>query len=182
MGISKTTAEFSGKLAKMATSAAKIPADTARHHIKTAERVMGSAVTNMAPSGRLSRVRSGKGATVGAKAFHKGGGIVGVAPRGPVWLVENPTEPHLIGAGRGRTTTRGGRSFVQGLSKSYNLDAGEPLNIPTGTDSWATGPVIHPGTRGKGQWARARDGAELPREIVADTSRAMNDAMREVFG
>ena len=151
MGTSKTTAELSGKLAKMATATARIPTKTERPNADTAERVMGGAVRRMAPRGRLS----GAGASVGATGVPRGNGRVEVVPAGPVWLVENNTARHAIGA------------------------EGEVLRIG---GAFVTGPVPHPGTVGKGEWARARDGSELPRAVVTTTGNEMATTLGEVFG
>ena len=149
MGTSRTTAEFSAKLAKMTNGVAKLPAATERPNADTAERVMGAAVSSMA--GGDNRL-SGAG-PVGVKAATTGLGRVNVDPVGPVHLVENPTAAHEIGAG-GRRLRIGGR--------------------------WVTGPVFHRGTRGKGQWRRARD--ETAKRVSTDTANAMHTTTTEVFG
>ena len=154
MGTSKSAAEFSGKLAKMTDGVARLPADTARKNAATANTVMGEAVNRMSGGdGRLSRAGRGRGAGVGVSTSVDGG-RVNVDPRGPVHLVENPTSAHTIGEGGARLHL-GGR--------------------------WVTGPVHHRGTRGKGEWARARDGAVRDR-VSADTATAMHATTKGAFG
>ena len=82
------------------------------------------------------------------------GGAVLVSPRGPVHLVENPIGPHEIGADGAR------------------LRLG---------NRWVTGPVRHRGTRGKGQWSRARDGV-LPAQVADNTAKAMHTTTTRTFG
>jgi hypothetical protein len=149
VGTSKSTAEFSGKLGRMASDLARLETTTAHQNAQTAEEVIGRAVSSM--SGGDDRL-SGAGPVGVSTAVI--GGQVAVSPRGPVVLVENPTVPHVIGAG------------------------GTRLRIGS---RWVTGPVFHRGTRGKGEWARARDN-QLPRRVSDDTAKAMTDTARRVFG
>ena len=149
MGTSTSAAQLTAKLARMTDKVARLPVDTERPNARTAERVMGAAVSSMA--GGDNRL-SGAG-PVGVSTLTTGTGRVMVDPRGPVYLVENPTSAHTIGAG-GTRLHLGGR--------------------------WVTGPVFHRGTRGKGQWARAK--GELVAPIRDDTARAMNATAQEVFG
>ncbi len=90
---------------------------------------------------------------VGVNATPTGTGKVNVDPRGPVHLVENPTKRHSIGT------------------------AGAPLRVG---GRWVTGPVPHPGTKGKGQWKRAR--SQLPNPVRADTAKAMHTTALGAFG
>ncbi|HKY13366.1 MAG TPA: hypothetical protein VJM33_00475 [Microthrixaceae bacterium] len=181
MGTSKTPAELSGKLAKMAQGLGRLPVEVEAQHARTAEQVVGAAVNAMSRDGRLSGVGR-RGAPVGVKAVPTGRGSVLVVPKGPVWLVENDTAAHIIGAGRGREMAGRGRTEVTGTGRFYKLDAeSTPLNFSGNPDDWITGPVPHPGTTGKGQWAAARDSKVIP-ATRGDTEKAMVDTMMAVFG
>lgn len=152
MGTSSTAAEFAGKLAKMTDGVARLPQETAKKNAATAEKVLGAAVNSMSGDGRLSRANGGRGAAVGVSTTILGG-RVNVSPKGPVGLVENPTVPHTIGG------------------------TGSRLRLGT---RWVTGPVQHPGTRGKGQWARAREGLVDP--VRNDIANAMTTTAQQAFG
>jgi hypothetical protein len=177
VGTSSTAAEFSGKINRWVVNVSKLPAEMERRNARTAEAALRVALGQMSGGDmRISHVGP-NGSPVGVRTQVLGRGQVMVSPKGPVAIVENPTEAHLIGAGRGGSSTRGGRSFVSGVSKSYSLDDESRLFI---NGNWVAGPVPHPGTKGKHRWREVRDGA-LGRLIVADANKAMIDTARAVF-
>jgi len=97
--------------------------------------------------------RLSRAGPVGVKVGRTGSGRLNVDPRGPVHLVENPTAPHVIG------------------SSSTRLRIGS---------SWITGPAFHRGTKGKGEWVKAR--GELVEPVRAETAKAMHTAAQGAFG
>jgi hypothetical protein len=156
VGTSTTAAEFNGKIGRWVDNVKKLPATQERRNARTAETALRAAVASMSGGDmRLSRAGGGvgRGASVGVSTTTVGGGKVVVSAKGPVALVENPTMPHEIGSD------------------------GDRLKIGTG---WATGPVRHPGTRGKREWRRTREDV-LPPLILADTHKSMGDTARAVF-
>lgn len=82
----------------------------------------------------LSRVRSGKGAKIGARYDFSPDGNVLVKATGPVQLIANPSRPHPIPRARGRRARK----------RLVLRDGGVRLI------------VNHPGTRGKNTWNRGR--------------------------
>jgi hypothetical protein len=156
VGTSATSAEFVGKIRRASRNLGQLPLECARQNQRTAEGALGAAVTQMSGDGVLSRVGR-RGAPVGVTARVVGPGRVAVIPKGPVWLVENGTASHLIGAGRGRDRAVRGRAKVKGLGRFYDLGGeGRPMWI--GPGEFRMGPFIHPGTSGKGRWRQTRDG------------------------
>lgn len=82
----------------------------------------------------LSRVRSGRGAKIGARYDFTADGNVLVKAVGPVPLIANPSKAHLIP----RQSARRGRKRLRLADGSIRLS------------------VDHPGTKGKDTWNRGR--------------------------
>lgn len=82
----------------------------------------------------LSRVRSGKGAKIGARYDLTTDGNVLVKATGPVQLIANPSRPHEIPRAGGRRARK----------RLVLRDGGVRLT------------VNHPGTRGKDTWSKGR--------------------------
>lgn len=155
MGFSKTPAEMVSKIARSVEATTTGNKGALADVSHTAERVMDGSIAEMtggkmlmrnAPNERKPRVMS-------AKAGRVQGTVVAeciVGPKGPVPLIENGARPHPIGEGRGAA---GG---------GWTGSGSEVLVIPD-EDVVRWGPFIHPGTAGRGQWKRARDG--LPRVL-----------------
>lgn len=113
---------------------------------------------------RLSRVRSGKGATIKLSTRVDGAGRSArgiVVPTGPIMLVEGPTKAHrepfdysgVLGAGgRRRYATSGETLAGGGTARRRRARRGSLVVVP------GYGPrfgVKHPGTRGKQPVAKA---------------------------
>lgn len=118
----------------------------------------------------------------GGVTASSGGGEAKIGPRGPVPIVENDTNAHLIGFGKASkagsriagftNTDLAGRSgnIFSGYSKSkvtkaYGGSANSRKRLVIGGNV-VMAPVRHPGTKGKDRWKQTRDGplrAALPR-------------------
>lgn len=103
---------------------------------------------------RLSRVRSGRGAKIGAR-YRLRDDTADVFATGPLPLIANPTKAHRIPrfAGRQRVIA------IPGIGVRVS--------------------AMHPGTKGKDTWDRGREQAE-PR-ITAAVSRKSDEVMRKAF-
>lgn len=101
---------------------------------------------------RLSRVRSGKGAKIGAR-YDISGETATIKATGPVPLLANPTKAHRI-----------------------PKKAGKLIAIPgIGVRAFAD----HPGTRGKDSWNKGRDNAEPKvRKAIHDKT---DDVVKQAF-
>lgn len=180
MGTSTTTAQFVGKIRHAGANLAKVPVEGAKSNARIAEAALGAAVTAMSGDGVLSRVGR-NGARVGVRTRLIGPGRVAVVPKGPVWLVENPTSAHVIGAGRSSLSAGRGGTKIAGLGgRHYNL-GGNRTPMHVGGDQWRLGPFIHPGKGGKRQWAATRDGP-LSAAVGRSTTVAALRAVGSVFG
>jgi hypothetical protein len=107
---------------------------------------------------KLSRVRSGKGAAIGARYDLRGMGresTAGVKATGPVPLIANPSKAHAI-------PKKGRRRKV--------------LAIP-GIGVRAS--VQHPGTKGKDTWNRGREKAE--RKVRTVIGRNTDQVVAKAF-
>jgi hypothetical protein len=109
---------------------------------------------------KLSRVRSGKGAAIGARYDLRGMGresTAEVKATGPVPLIANPSKPHPI--------------------PRKNARRRKVLNIP-GIGVRAS--AQHPGTKGKDTWNRGREKAEpkIKTVIGRNTDQAVAKAFR----
>jgi hypothetical protein len=101
---------------------------------------------------RLSRVRSGKGAKIGAR-YDIHGDTGTVKAIGPVPLLANPTKPHRI------------------PKKANKL-----ISIPgIGVRAYAD----HPGTPGKDSWNKGRDNAEP--KVRAAVSKVTDEIIKKAF-
>lgn len=135
---------------------------------------------------RLSRVRSGKGATIALKIRTVGSGSrtrAEVVPTGPIMLVEKDTQRHrqpfgYSGAtgsgGRRRYATAGEQLAGGGTARRRRGRRGGPMNIPG--VGWRT-KVSHPGTKGKEPVHRAfqTTGDDAGRAGVLVFQRAVRD-------
>lgn len=106
---------------------------------------------DVGPDLRLSRVRSGRGAKIGAR-YTIVDDEVRVSATGPVPLVANPIWPHDIGPGKKR------------------------LLLPSGAVRTR---VRHPGTPGKDTWEKGEERAKP--KITAVIGRDIDGAVRRSF-
>lgn len=106
----------------------------------------------------LSRVRSGKGAKIGARYDFTPDANVIVKATGPVPLIANPSEPHVIPRQNARRARR--RLLLR--------------------DGGIRSVVGHPGTRGKDTWNRGRRDAHprITKVIGARTDRTIVQSFR----
>lgn len=145
---------FLGKVAKFpanVTLANRVGVEAAALAVKTAVLAELGGVTRLSGVGR-------KGAKIGVRYDVRGAAnpTALVRATGPFHLIERDTKPHTIPKRRG---------------KSNRLRLG---------DRWVTGPIQHPGTRGKHPWAR---GTAFARSITREVyGRAHARMLRRLFG
>jgi hypothetical protein len=101
---------------------------------------------------RLSRVRSGKGAKIGAR-YDIAGDTVTIRATGPVPLLANPTKPHRI------------------PKKANKLIVIPGIGVRAFAD--------HPGTPGKDSWNKGRDNAEP--KVRAAVSKVTDEIIKKAF-
>lgn len=183
MGVSKSFAEFEKKAKK---AAAQIDTRSDKEIIKPAalkaKRLITVEVAKAAPSMRMNVGKNGQRLRVYYVLLRNGETAV-VQVRGPIHLLENPTKPHIIGAGRSRTAS--GRKFKNEAAGRLRTEraakkAGRKfLSSGKGGTFKATGPVKHPGTKGKGPFAK---GVKAFRPQAPKLLERGTDAMmRKVF-
>lgn len=167
-----------------------------RNAVRLSEGQLNAAIASMSGGdGQLSNYpRPGRGhKKMRAKGGVRGGAGVGtatVAPQGPVPIVENDTNAHLIGFGKASTAKSriGGFTNTDLAGRSGNIFSGyaqSKVSTLYGGKSKSRkrlviggnvvmAPVRHPGTAGKNRWKQTRDGplrAQLPKVMRAPVVR-----------
>ena len=142
--------------------------------VKISEGQLNAAVLSMSGDMHLSNYpREGNNRAVrakgGVKNQAKGVGEAAIGPKGPVVIVENDTNAHMIGFGKAskaRSRVMGFQNGAGGVFSGYSINkvttayggkssTHKRLNI---NGRWVMGPVRHPGTSGKNRWKQTRDG------------------------
>lgn len=100
----------------------------------------------------LSRVRSGRGAKIGAR-YKLGLDGAEISATGPLPLLANPIKPHQISSKRGRSLA------IPGIGVRASAH--------------------HPGTRGKDTWNRGREKAEP--KVTKIVGKRTDDVVRKAF-
>ena len=147
--------------------------------------VVGAVSKNLGgPRINLSGVGK-NGANVGVVMAPAGKDVV-VKMTGPAQLIENDTKAHVIigrnvgrlGKGKGSRSAENKRRAKQDLYNAlFGGTGGGRLHF--GGDEWATGPIQHPGTKGKHPFAK---GVETVRPVApAIFDRGVNRGIRKAF-
>ena len=170
--------ETDKRLFAMATGIATGLEVAMRNAVKLSEGQLNAAIASMSGGDMMlsNYPRPGRGhRRMEAKGGLRTGAGVGeavIGPRGPVVIVENDTNAHMIGFGRrskAQSRIMGFNNVFSGYSKSkvtkaYGGSARSRKRLKIGGNV-VMAPVRHPGTSGKDRWKQTRDGplrAQLP--------------------
>lgn len=175
------------KLFAMATGIATGLDVAMRNAVRVSEGQLNAAIASMSGGDNMlsNYPRPGVGhRRMQAKGGVRSGSGVGTAkvgPLGPVPIVENDTNAHMIGFGRASkagSRVMGFSNVFSGYSsskvtKAYGGKARQRKKLKIG-GSVVMAPVRHPGTSGKDRWKQTRDGplrAALPQILRAPVVR-----------
>ena len=142
MGVSTSPFQLAGKLEKFAVALEKQQKAAALDGAKVlkagAERAMNAA----APGGHLRNIKNSR-LTVSVTTTGDRTALVS-ANGGAYAILDNPTRAHWIG--QGRSTKKPKRGAFGPARPSKRAGTRSPIKIG---NTWVTGPVLHPGTKGK---------------------------------
>ena len=168
--------------------------DTFKREILTLE-ATGAREVGLAIVGAVSKNLGGprikmsgvgkNGATVGVVLVPAGKDTV-VKMTGPAQLIENDTKAHTIlgrnvgrlGKGKGSRSASAKRAAKQELYNAlFGGQGGGRLNL--GGDQWVTGPIPHPGTKGKHPFRKGVDAVAPVAPKIFD--RGVQRGIRKAF-
>jgi hypothetical protein len=184
--MSRDLDKFVADMNRLSNTLAKTPHDVVSATARTYTNAVRQEIRSVAPTGRLrgvGRFNRGKrqGARVGVKYDVKDAGTRSTAivqATGPLHLIERNTKAHTIPrtVTTKRLRTAAGRLSHKRESTGRAVSGRRVLYVG---GRFVTGPIRHPGTKGKHPFARAVKRVE--RQAVADASRELANAITRTF-
>lgn len=181
MGTTNSADEFAQQFLKMGQALARKQAPAVHASTKIADAIFDRAAVKTAGPDKMFRNLGKSKAVLGTRIkFRESAGTVegGVYATGPWGLAEYDVEKHTITPKLGRVTGKGAKRrrrerdlYIAFGGRSGYYAGKKPLALPTGPRYRA----VHPGTKGKGYWRKAKPAAEkvAAEEIRKQLTRAV---------
>ncbi len=171
--------KFEKNMNALAAAMERTPRDVVAASARAYTTGIRSSINSVTNGGRLRGVGK-KGARVGVKytLFEGASPTAIVQATGPLQLIERDTKPHLIPrvTGSRRLRTASGRLSKKRESTGRNVNGTTVLFF---NNRYVTGPIGHPGTRGKHPFEKGVNRVEVT--AVAAAVTAFTNEIRSVF-